>query len=867
MNAVPHNNSCPSVRTPREGCGEYANYWKLLIDRKMVNHKTGKVIAQKAVLPNFDSGFILGNEAKGITGILDQALNDPAVQDVVTAENMVYEKFSNWNRDINNADAEAIEEAKRVRDMAAQVAVQKTVEAGKVKTQPGAMWSLDSTGRELSNAQQETKVSYSLNDSVKNAYTLEAVRKKYKDGVEVAGLSTKDAVGVTNDNLEEKAIKSARREGNRKNTKDATYVRFDNPGINVQIIANSFAHGAGDRSAEYKAVCMNISKIAKVAIPVNESQKTGRNPAIVYLAAVTIDDAPCVVRMVVSSRTGTLNGVKVLHAVKKEGVFSSPAAESTLPSLQGDVSSTSLMENRIPQITSSDMLSVDDFLNFVKDFDVGNSVLSNDVIEKLRTRRTIDKGITPHLRYSLDHDLLRELDGYNTHGDSIGKQGKAVEKMFVQAFKEAKQDSKASIEVYPDTLVAFDNLLPKLRKFVDGTLPDKSIEQLTDELLGIVDKALDNAKGEKKAHPLIESYVGGAITLSPEQAKELKSLGYSVIQYQAMLTKALGYRAHVGVAKSVADMPFGSTLEQDYQTAYDETGDESYNVTAVGLPMDYLEKLQDGDTNYPAFESEEEREFVLYEMVTNLYEKMKANKMLDIEKAIKQDEKTATKKEGYNQGAKDAEKRMSALIESANYAYNAVAAQYEKKIQQLQQDASKARLEGEIDVAMQAAKQVGKLERQLNKSLANQAKLRKEFSTTLKEEKKSMREAFKAEKKKAVSDAELAGEIHVARQAAKQVGNLERKLQKSKEEIVGLKKKPKEAVAKERKRVAQNTAKKAIKKQIRTMDRIYAHPPFLLHSRKGLHIDIRQAQKPPMLWHRGWGWVLPLIFSLLRRRL
>lgn len=296
---------------------EYANYWKLLIDRKMVNHKTGKIIAQKAVLPIFDSDFILGNDAKGITGILDQALADPAVQDVVTAENMVYEKFSNWDRDINNADAEAIAEAKRMRDLTAQVAVQKTVEAGKVKTQ---------------------------------------------------------------------------------------------------------------------------------------------------------------------------------------------------------------------QINSVDNQTAD-----------------------------IDS------RFSIDHDLLRELDAYN----------------------------------------------------------------------------------------------------------------------------------------------------------------------------------------------------------------------------------------------------------------------------------ARARLEGEIDVAMQAAKQVGKLETRLNKSLENQKKLRSEFNERLKTEKKTMKESFKAEKKKAVSDAELAGEIHVARQAAKQVGNLERKLQKSKEEIVGLKKKPKEAVAKERKRVAQNTAKKVIKRQIRTMDRIYAHPKAGMYVAQELLSDVK----------------------------
>ena len=34
------------------------NYWKLLIDRKMVNQKTGKVILQQAVKPIFDKNAI-----------------------------------------------------------------------------------------------------------------------------------------------------------------------------------------------------------------------------------------------------------------------------------------------------------------------------------------------------------------------------------------------------------------------------------------------------------------------------------------------------------------------------------------------------------------------------------------------------------------------------------------------------------------------------------------------------------------------------------------------------------------------------------------------------------------------------------------
>lgn len=46
---------------------EEPNYWKLLIDRKMINHKTGTIIEQKAVQPKFDTKRtlkILGDELK-----------------------------------------------------------------------------------------------------------------------------------------------------------------------------------------------------------------------------------------------------------------------------------------------------------------------------------------------------------------------------------------------------------------------------------------------------------------------------------------------------------------------------------------------------------------------------------------------------------------------------------------------------------------------------------------------------------------------------------------------------------------------------------------------------------------------------------
>ena len=104
----------------------YENYWKLLIDRKMVNQATGRVIIQQAVKPTFDQGTVLG--------ILEDRIADPAVQQQEKAADIVTEKFSGWQANRNNADAEAIQAAKDMRDNAAKYAAQ---EAGK------AMHSLD----------------------------------------------------------------------------------------------------------------------------------------------------------------------------------------------------------------------------------------------------------------------------------------------------------------------------------------------------------------------------------------------------------------------------------------------------------------------------------------------------------------------------------------------------------------------------------------------------------------------------------------------------------------------------------------------------------------------------------------------------
>ena len=143
----------------------YEDYWKMLTDRKMVNQKTGKVIIQQAVKPSFDQDVALG--------ILEDRVNDPAIQDAERAANIVTEKFSGWQANRNNADAEAIQEAKNLRDRTVAITAQKTAE--------------------------ETGIRYDLDtDSIRQAFTtidtsnLEAGLESLKDVKHVGSFALKD---------------------------------------------------------------------------------------------------------------------------------------------------------------------------------------------------------------------------------------------------------------------------------------------------------------------------------------------------------------------------------------------------------------------------------------------------------------------------------------------------------------------------------------------------------------------------------------------------------------------------------------------------------------------------------------------------
>lgn len=93
----------------------YENYWKLLIDRKMVNHITGEVIIQQAVKPNFEQATVMK--------ILDDAVTDPANEAKLRVENAIVDELSKtWVADRDNADLKAKKEKKQMSEVGAVIA-------------------------------------------------------------------------------------------------------------------------------------------------------------------------------------------------------------------------------------------------------------------------------------------------------------------------------------------------------------------------------------------------------------------------------------------------------------------------------------------------------------------------------------------------------------------------------------------------------------------------------------------------------------------------------------------------------------------------------------------------------------------------
>lgn len=89
------------------------NYWKLLVDRKMVNHVTKGVIIQQAVIPKFNEDTMLD--------ILDAEVNSEAARDAREAEDIIVNKLMNEPVVFTKAE---LEQARLLRDAAIRLAIE-----------------------------------------------------------------------------------------------------------------------------------------------------------------------------------------------------------------------------------------------------------------------------------------------------------------------------------------------------------------------------------------------------------------------------------------------------------------------------------------------------------------------------------------------------------------------------------------------------------------------------------------------------------------------------------------------------------------------------------------------------------------------
>ena len=94
------------------------NYWKLLIDRKMVDQYTGGIIQQKAVLPKFNVNTMMD--------ILQNEVNSEAARDAREAEDYIVNKVLTEGMGV--VTKEELERARIIRDATARVAVENAAE-------------------------------------------------------------------------------------------------------------------------------------------------------------------------------------------------------------------------------------------------------------------------------------------------------------------------------------------------------------------------------------------------------------------------------------------------------------------------------------------------------------------------------------------------------------------------------------------------------------------------------------------------------------------------------------------------------------------------------------------------------------------
>lgn len=367
-------------------------------------------------------------------------------------------------------------------------------------------------------------------------YSMEEFNRLYKEGVravkvkDLSAFKNKKISSIDQTNVASFALK--RVQSMNYKSDNAGYVFFESTGIKATVTEKSFRHGSTDKSVEYLIACMNISELAKSAIPVNELNlsENHKNPGTIYFAIAQTNRSAFLVRMVVENGTGEVDGLNVLYAIKKESPSTASASAQSQTVTRDDVIPAHLRKHDELMRTSS-IFNIKDFLEIVNSFEIGKSSLSLNVLKNLNSTRHNEPRITPNLRYSIsDREYIAKRDQYRKESESI---------------KNELQDVRAKLQSVEES----DNYKSAFAKLSEKSISDEEWKAAVDEFARVeVESGYDALY--KRQKELIEkqsnlSKEWDKVTREKEQAdyeNAVKESGLSEAEYsRKQAVKEFGY--------------------------------------------------------------------------------------------------------------------------------------------------------------------------------------------------------------------------------------------------------------------------------------------------------------------------------------
>ena len=307
------------------------------------------------------------------------------------------------------------------------------------------------TGRLIlnKNAELQKKLSYTLAQHViRDNFNSEKIKKySYNELIKKPDMKITKISGISEDkfneykakksNLIDDAMKNARLAGNKKNTDTAVYLHCDDLNEDIMISSKSLRHGAARIDNTYANICLNLSDIIKNSIAVNELiPREGTDGSVVLLSVAENENSYVLVRTIVNNRTWKANDYKIIYAVKKQNIKKEDVGVKPKDYLKNEGSHTSsinsisdnsekvnnknqtlkkedVVGNRPTQAftenggsQTSSTISISNLLEIVKDKKLINSVLSDDVLNALNSKRIVDENVSKNLLDTNNKDDL-----------------------------------------------------------------------------------------------------------------------------------------------------------------------------------------------------------------------------------------------------------------------------------------------------------------------------------------------------------------------------------------------------------------------------------------------------------------------------